>query len=57
MKKNANGPRRDKSDLPVKTCAACGIPFQWRKKWERNWEQMRYCSNRCANKRKPSAAS
>jgi len=57
MKKNANGPRRDKSDLPQKACVACGIPFQWRRKWARNWEQMRYCSNRCANKRKPSRAT
>ena len=21
-----------KSDLPTKTCAACGLPFAWRKK-------------------------
>ncbi|MFN7812698.1 MAG: DUF2256 domain-containing protein [Planctomycetia bacterium] len=30
-----------------KTCAACGRPFAWRKKWERCWEQVRYCSDRC----------
>ena len=26
---------RKKSDLPTKVCAACGLPFAWRKKWER----------------------
>ena len=38
---------RKKSDLPSKTCACCGLPFTWRKKWERDWEQVRYCSERC----------
>lgn len=38
---------RRKSDLPRKTCAACGLPFTWRKKWERDWEKVRYCSDRC----------
>ena len=36
-----------KADLPAKTCAACGRPFTWRKKWERDWEQVRFCSDRC----------
>ncbi|HEY1070070.1 MAG TPA: DUF2256 domain-containing protein [Thermomonas sp.] len=38
---------RKKSELPQKTCAACGLPFQWRRKWERDWESVRYCSRRC----------
>lgn len=36
-----------KSDLPQKTCATCGKPFTWRKKWERDWDQVRFCSDRC----------
>ncbi len=41
-------PRRvKKQNLPQKTCAACGLPFTWRKKWERDWEQVRFCSDRC----------
>ncbi len=36
-----------KSDLPEKTCAQCGRPFTWRRKWARDWEQVRYCSKRC----------
>lgn len=30
-----------------KLCAACGRRFEWRKKWERDWEQVRYCSTAC----------
>ncbi len=41
-----------KADLPEKVCAACGRPFSWRKKWERDWERVRYCSDRCRAKRK-----
>jgi len=36
-----------KSDLPVKTCAACGRPMVWRKRWARVWDQVKYCSDRC----------
>lgn len=36
-----------KGDLPTKTCAACGLPFAWRRKWARDWEQVKYCSDRC----------
>ncbi|WP_207919188.1 MULTISPECIES: DUF2256 domain-containing protein [Methylobacterium] len=38
---------RRKGDLPTKPCAQCGRPFAWRKKWERVWEEVRYCSDRC----------
>lgn len=38
---------RKKSDLPSKNCATCGLPFTWRKKWERDWDEVRYCSDRC----------
>jgi hypothetical protein len=38
---------RRKGDLPHKTCVACGRPFAWRKKWERVWEEVRFCSERC----------
>lgn len=36
-----------KGDLPQKPCAGCGRPFAWRKKWARDWETVRYCSDRC----------
>jgi hypothetical protein len=38
---------RRKADLPEKTCAACGRPFAWRRKWARDWEAVRWCSDRC----------
>jgi hypothetical protein len=38
---------RRKSDLPAKTCATCGRPFVWRKKWEKVWDEVRHCSDRC----------
>ena len=38
---------RKKSDLPQKVCASCGLPFVWRRKWARDWEQVKYCSDRC----------
>jgi len=36
-----------KQDLPTKMCLVCQRPFAWRKKWERDWEQVQYCSERC----------
>ena len=30
-----------------KSCAVCGREITWRKKWERDWEQVRYCSDAC----------
>lgn len=36
-----------KSDLPQKTCLHCGRPFTWRKKWEKVWEEVKYCSDAC----------
>lgn len=40
-----------KADLPQKTCAVCGRPFIWRKKWEKNWDEVKYCSDRCRRQR------
>jgi hypothetical protein len=44
-----------KSDLPRKTCAACGRPFVWRRKWARDWENVRFCSERCRRTREPKS--
>ena len=46
-----------KGDLPTKSCAACGRPFSWRKKWERVWDEVRYCSDRCRSAGKALAAA
>jgi hypothetical protein len=42
---------RKKADLPVKTCATCGRPMQWRRKWAKVWDEVRYCSDRCRGNR------
>ncbi|WP_084490587.1 DUF2256 domain-containing protein [Asaia astilbis] len=44
----ARGP--DKADLPEKICPVCKRPFSWRKKWARDWERVRYCSEACRRK-------
>jgi len=39
--------QQKKSHLPQKICPVCGFPFSWRKKWEKNWTEVKYCSERC----------
>ncbi|RJK93816.1 DUF2256 and DUF3253 domain-containing protein [Vallicoccus soli] len=34
-------------DVPTKTCAACGRTITWRKRWERDWDEVRWCSAAC----------
>ena len=41
------GKRVAKVNLPSKPCQGCGRPFAWRKKWARDWEQVKTCSDRC----------
>ncbi|MAU51138.1 MAG: DUF2256 domain-containing protein [Roseovarius sp.] len=43
---------RRKPDLPVKTCATCGRPMAWRRKWARVWDELRHCSERCRRARR-----
>lgn len=30
-----------------KLCKTCGRAFAWRKKWERDWDVIKYCSDAC----------
>ena len=48
---------RKKHDLPQKKCLHCGLPFTWRKKWEKVGDEVKYCSDRCRNERKRSGDS
>jgi len=43
-----------KHNLPEKICQVCGFSFTWRKKWAKNWEEVRYCSERCKRTAKQS---
>ena len=40
-----------KSNLPKKICTVCGLEFIWRKKWEKNWNEVKYCSKKCRLKK------
>jgi hypothetical protein len=43
-------PNQDQQNLPTKVCPVCNRPFTWRKKWARDWENVKYCSKACAKK-------
>ncbi|WP_404817648.1 DUF2256 domain-containing protein [Vibrio panuliri] len=46
---------KNKRDLPSKLCFVCGRPFSWRKKWQRCWQDVKYCSKRCRSLRSISS--
>jgi hypothetical protein len=41
-----------KENLPTKVCVTCGRSFNWRKKWERVWDEVTTCSKSCNRKRR-----
>ena len=42
------GRQRDAGEPEAeRTCAVCGRRIEWRKRWERDWAQVRYCSDAC----------
>ena len=36
----------------AKICVVCNRIFTWRKKWERCWDEIQTCSDRCKSDRK-----
>ncbi len=40
-----------------KSCAVCGRTIEWRRKWERDWENVRYCSDSCRRRAKSGSAA
>jgi len=40
-----------KASLPTKVCVTCHRPFAWRRKWERVWDEVKYCSDKCRSNR------
>jgi hypothetical protein len=42
---------KKKADLPTKVCPVCNLIFVWRKKWENNWDEVKYCSERCRRRK------
>lgn len=45
--KSVNGKQVKKGFLPEKPCQCCRRPMIWRKKWERDWDSIKFCSDRC----------
>lgn len=35
----------------TKTCSSCGRTMSWRKAWEKNWDEIKYCSDACRSRR------
>ncbi|MBP6003177.1 MAG: DUF2256 domain-containing protein [Pyrinomonadaceae bacterium] len=36
-----------KQHLPSKICVSCSRPNTWRRKWLREWDNVKYCSDAC----------
>ncbi|MBX9891684.1 MAG: DUF2256 domain-containing protein [Chitinophagaceae bacterium] len=49
------GFKGNKQSLPQKLCVTCGRPMTWRKSWAKNWESVRYCSDKCRSQKAKSA--
>ncbi|OLQ09643.1 Transmembrane and TPR repeat-containing protein [Symbiodinium microadriaticum] len=56
-KMTGGAPFRNPHNLPVKDCVVCGRPFTWRKKWERCWDEVQTCSNRCRTERRAKSSA
>jgi hypothetical protein len=46
---------KGKAGLASKPCAACGRPFTWRRKWARDWDNVRFCSDACRTGKRDAA--
>ena len=38
--------------IEEKTCQHCGRTISWRKKWEKCWDEVKYCSTRCRREKR-----
>ena len=47
--------RETETPKKTKNCQTCGRSFSWRKKWEKDWDVVKYCSDACRG-HKPGAA-
>ncbi|WP_312261537.1 DUF2256 domain-containing protein [Candidatus Igneacidithiobacillus taiwanensis] len=45
------GWRMKKAQLPQKICPVCQRPFSWRKRWRKDWAEVKYCSAACRAKK------
>jgi hypothetical protein len=35
----------------TKTCASCGRTIEWRRRWARTWDEVRFCSDACRRRK------
>jgi hypothetical protein len=42
---------KTKNGFEPRICVVCGLPFEWRKKWAKNWDFVLYCSAACKAKK------
>lgn len=42
---------QDRRSPEPKPCERCGRTIEWRKKWQRDWERVRYCSDACRRRK------
>ena len=47
MNTASNTFKGNKRYLPSKLCAGCGRAMVWRKRWAKNWDGVKYCSDIC----------
>ncbi|MEO8010748.1 MAG: DUF2256 domain-containing protein [Dokdonella sp.] len=53
MNQSAGDGKGNKSRLPSKPCASCARAMSWRKRWERCWQEVRFCSAACRRRGVP----
>ena len=54
MKRDGKSASQRAGTPAPKTCATCGRTIEWRKKWERDWDNVKFCSDACRT-HKPGA--
>ena len=47
----------NKAALPSKPCTACGRPMSWRKRWAKNWSEVKFCSDECRGRKVTRASA
>jgi hypothetical protein len=49
--------QQKKKDFPSKICIVCNRAFNWRKRWEKVWDDVKYCSDKCRTNKIKQAAN
>ena len=41
----------NKASLPSKPCAGCARQMSWRKRWAKNWSEIKFSSDECRQRK------